>query len=74
MYPNDRGGMTVLVDGVDLSNYVLGDGIMIEFRHGVAYVTLPLAPSLLHTVLPDAVVNALSPECEPGVTSGTPGL
>lgn len=63
--PTDRGGMSVLIDGIDVGPFVHQDGMMIEFRKGVAYVTLPLSPGLLSAYLPAAVVNALGPDPDP---------
>jgi hypothetical protein len=57
--PDGKGGMSVIVDGIDVSNFVNRDGMAIEFKGGRAYVWLPVVPSMLVANLPEAVVNAL---------------
>lgn len=61
IFPNDNGGTTITVDGVDVSRFVNRDGVAVEYRNGLAYVWLPVSPSVLFGDVPDAVVNALVP-------------
>lgn len=58
--PNEHGGLAIIIDGTDVSGWVLRDGVVIELRAGVAYLTLPVAPAVLSALLPEGVVNALS--------------
>lgn len=60
IFPNDQGGTTITVDGVDVSGYVNHSGIAVEFDRGVAHVWLPVAPVQFAGEFPEAVVNALS--------------
>ena len=60
--PDGKGGMSLVVDGVDVSNFVNRDGVAIEFKEGRAYVWLPVSPVMLVGEFPEAVVNALRGE------------
>lgn len=58
--PNGRGGMDIVVDGANVAQFVADTGVVVEFDHGTAYVTLPVVPALFSGEFPEAVVNALT--------------
>lgn len=65
MRPNGDGGLAILLDGVDVAEYVRRDGVRIQVgqgQHGsLAFVTLELQPTADFDVNVDALIEVAKP-------------